>query len=69
MLLVQGPHFENHCDDERDNSQVRELLGPLFSSFLLFQFFLLNENRKSIFTTDLHYLFLLCSSSIGNIYS
>ena len=27
MLLVQGPHFENHCDDERDNSQVRELLG------------------------------------------
>jgi hypothetical protein len=26
MLLVQGPHFEKHCDDERDNSQVGGLL-------------------------------------------
>lgn len=34
MLLVQGPHFENHCDDERDSSQVGGLLVRKRSSSL-----------------------------------
>lgn len=25
MLLVQGPHFENHCDDERETVKWEDL--------------------------------------------